>query len=864
MKQLTFISIFIVTIVAGGYLFFNGQNNAYKPVFVAPTEVHDASSEQDEHTRKEAYKKLIHRAAPDVCWQAIEEKNSIQAYYSILRKWAQKTTATFAGGAIEGTWYEKGNDNICGRINQFDFQPITNKLYAMADGGSIWSTSLPTVSWRKVSDAIHFNPSFVTALPRTGGGTRLFASSGTMLWYTDDEGTSFDSARGITFPVAWGVNRIVGVYPMQDAARTIYCVTFGWGSSPWAACFKVFASVDSGRNFSFIRRFYYTSTDKMDFAAPLGSNALLAMGVSNSAPDSIFSISNSLVTTLGTTTTIDTTDNSVMFDAMREGGTTHLYAITGGDHIYHSTDNGNRWIFKNTLSSRAWILGLSQKNPNEVYYGDVEAYRSSDSGSTFTRVNTWGSYYGDIVNKLHADLRSFRFFRNPSTSAEFGIVGTDGGAWLTNDACATVQNITTTGIHVSQLYDHITHPTDTNIQVSGSQDQGLQHTNTGGGSSIYSGIQVISGDYGMLRLTGDGNIVWPEYPGGWFYLYKRVNTAAPAYMGAYHLLGATKSNAGWMLPTAPYFNDPGHTILTGGGEISGDTGSYLVRLTLDTSAGFRVIAHQYSFDFRRNSNDTTSGLSAIATSRINNALMYGATEDGTFFYSTDTGNSWTKTLSFPGLRGFYLYGSTILPSVDSVDKVYLGGSGYSNPGVYVSRDHGRTFNSMSIGLPNTLVHRLASYSNDSFLFAATEAGPYVFVKADNRWYSLYTTNVPIVDFRGVEYIPSIKTARFSTYGRGVWDFNMRKVINVGFNESTQVSQALSVAPNPCTSNGWVTFFAPFSESLDLTLVGMDGKCYYTGPCTANIAMRMPSLPSGIYLAQLHWGTQQQTVRMLVQ
>ena len=53
-------------------------------------------------------------------------------------------------------------------------------------------------------------------------------------------------------------------------------------------------------------------------------------------------------------------------------------------------------------------------------------------------------------------------------------------------------------------------------------------------------------------------------------------------------------------------------------------------------------------------------------------------------------------------------GSKILPSKIDLGKVIIAGSGYSNPPVFVTFNHGNSFSNMSQGMPSTLVYDLAS------------------------------------------------------------------------------------------------------------------------------------------------------------
>ena len=61
---------------------------------------------------------------------------------------------------------------------------------------------------------------------------------------------------------------------------------------------------------------------------------------------------------------------------------------------------------------------------------------------------------------------------------------------------------------------------------------------------------------------------------------------------------------------------------------------------------YTVSASQYNFDFRANSNNAQSGITAIEVSQLQSQRICVATEDGTFFYSDDAGTVWTKSSTF--------------------------------------------------------------------------------------------------------------------------------------------------------------------------------------------------------------------------
>jgi len=303
-----------------------------------------------------------------------------------------------------------------------------------------------------------------------------------------------------------------------------------------------------------------------------------------------------------------------------------------------------------------------------------------------------------------------------------------------------------------------------------------------------------------------------------------------------------------MMPTCNYYtSDSLDEILIGGGNITGDSGSYLIKLTLTMAGGFTVTPSQYPYNFRVNSNDSTSGISAIGISHLSSTLMYVAAEDGTFFYSSDAGSTWNKTSGFPGVAGNWLYGACVLPGATSINTVYYAGSGYSNPPVYVSRNHGVSFTPMSTGLPPTLVNNMAIVGNDSLIFAATEAGPYVYVTSHNHWYSLADGNIPTQNWRSVEYIPAINTVRYSTYGRGIWDLKLNGPPITKVAPSPITSSDVKIAPNPVKSGAPLTLFSADQQNIHLTIYTMEGRVVLDKQVATNIGIEMPGLVPGMYV-----------------
>ncbi len=226
-----------------------------------------------------------------------------------------------------------------------------------------------------------------------------------------------------------------------------------------------------------------------------------------------------------------------------------------------------------------------------------------------------------------------------------------------------------------------------------------------------------------------------------------------------------------MLPAAEVYPSSKNQIFIAGGNIHGGDGSYLIKLTGSISSPYNISATQFNYDFKANS-DGLGGISAIGTTPLNTNKIYAATEDGEFFYSSNAGASWSKSI-FTGPFPSYYYGSAVYASKLTANLVYYGGSGYSNPAVYKSTDGGVTFTQMINGLPQTFVSDLIANADETLLFAATDAGPYVYAVADTTWYPFSGGIAPLsIRYTSVDYNSLTNIVRFSTYGRGIWDFRI--------------------------------------------------------------------------------------------
>ena len=742
------------------------------------------SKRKDFKNQRKDYMKNMHRAHPDVDWEKMDEEsrknrtNKIQDLRQSLitsGNWnAQNKRLENISRELSGYWQERGSNNLAGRILTADIDWNNNLIYCASDGGNIWRGSLTGGDWTSLTDYLQIKGIHFLRLIEFDNTRRLLIANGDNLYYTDDEGVTLQLSNGVDFLSGWGGNYLKRVIITED--KTIYLLATE-GTGNWNAVGTIYKSTDHGRNF--------TKILTLDTNAGMSSNQNsdhYDIWTSRYFDGFIYLLHNDEFYHINTSDQLEFVSNipvSGSSENILTGGVgsnyPFFYAHVGG-RIYQSMNGGNSWIDRGERPQ--WYFNLqnsfnsSNINRDLIFWGGMEVFKSTSGGSSWTLVNNWWDYYGNEATMLHADIPEVRFFLDPEFN-EVALISTDGGLYYSDDALETVQNVSMNGLGVSQYYSTYTKRTFPYNVYAGSQDQGFQRSISPGGD-VFDFVQSISGDYGHLSSGDEGLSIWCNYPG--------ITTYFPDPLTSGHIsLNFPGSGHLWLAPIIedPYY--PNQAYLAGGG-LSG--GNHLFHLTIDNSA-ISYEEEPYSFN---------STISAMGFSPSEPNHRYVLTYYGSFYHSSDDGSSWQMSTAFDGPDAHYFYGSTIWASQSTSGTVIIAGSGYSNPPVYISYNHGESFVPFNEGLPSTLVLELAGTPDDEYFFAATEIGPYVYISEEGAWTDLSGISAPDQTYWSVEYIPELNTARFGTYGRGIWDFIIDDSVNItgdiNFDETVNIQDVI--------------------------------------------------------------------------
>ncbi len=711
-------------------------------------------------------------------------------------------------------------------------------------------------NWTCLNNSIKFsNPRFVKIIKNNGKNRIFVAANGpSACWYSDDEGFTWTKSAGLDKPGNWGSMQ-KGAY--VDAINRIFILTNEWDYSLNKQQTCVYYSDDYGENFTKLYQSGVqpapcdiwtpagTSTDL--FFAHLDTLSLIDSGLNRTVISNFDSIPGFKKVT------------NILMNGGSGKSCNYIYVMMnngdGKSYFCRSTDSGKNWELMGNLGYGAFdknSFGVSKLLPDNIYFGGVEVNRSEDGGKSWARVNKWGDYYPNPKTMLHADIPCIHTFAS-SDSTEITLIGTDGGLYRSDDYAKTVNNLSMNDLNVSQYYSTYTYMGGGAIVYAGSQDQGFQRCLEDSGGTL-GFRQTISGDYGHLCSSDGGVNVWSVYP-GFAMLYLDANKDNhKTYMWDFNKNKC--QNWLWMPPTMPNPYNPKSVYVAAGGVDCANTSkcSYIFRLIFDSTG----ITHtQMPFNFGWDG----SRLSAMAYSEINTDYIYCLTSKGRFYYSSTKGESFDSTENFKGPDAHYFYGSSILPSKKKLGRLYIAGSSYSNCGFWVSNDHGMTFSKADSGLPATLIHKIAMSEDENYIFAATEAGPYVYVVPQKRWFDMSNAISPDQNFWSVEYLPNTKTVRFATYGRGIWDFKVDEFITEVKENEEFAAAGLRANPNILNS-GVTNIEVGLSKSavIDLSVYDYEGKMVkkiFSGIAEPRQLFQWDGsseastqLPSGTYLAIL--------------
>jgi hypothetical protein len=155
-------------------------------------------------------------------------------------------------------------------------------------------------------------------------------------------------------------------------------------------------------------------------------------------------------------------------------------------------------------------------------------------------------------------------------------------------------------------------------------------------------------------------------------------------------------------------------------------------------------------------------------------------------------------------------------------------------------------------------------SDGTLLFAASEVGPWVYIVSKNQWFDLSGVGAPQQTYWSVDFVPALNTARFGTYGRGIWDFKIATYNGIEDIVAGHSALGVTAYPNPCRDQLSVSFTTDDPSKATITVMNLEGRILQTiHPVVGSTTgISLAGYASGIYLVTVSDGKEREAVRVV--
>ena len=666
-------------------------------------------------------------APPAVLWEAWEKKQENEAQQTLFGvpdnsviNWTNLGPAVVTNSSVSISGQGRLNTIIKDPNN-----PLT--LYVGSPAGGIWKSTDDGVNWTPLSDH----------LPQIGvSGIAIDPTDSNIIYIAtgdDDMGDSYSVGvmKSTDAGQTWNTTGLTYLYTNYETTNEIFIDPTN-NNHIWVASTEGLQKSEDGGDTWVVKQ----SGNIVDFRLhpSYASNSIVyAVGYNNN--ESKFYRSEDKGETFAEISSIPTDSNRIILETTI-AAPDKVYVLSAYDNgdgtyegrnsfqgVYVSDDAGLNFsktaesddIFGSGQSWYDMALTVSDTDPDVLFVGVLNIWRSTDGGDDFSQLNDW-RYKNQ--NFTHADIHFMRYFDGALYA------GTDGGIYRSADDGVNFEDLSNT-LSIAQIYTVSTSRPDSSKLAGGLQDCGgfaLSGSNWNsyhGGDGMGTAVDPFEENtyYGMTQYGGSLSRTTTGGDGGWS---NREFIASGPVKGE------------WVTPLE---------FAKSGDLYAGYDQLYV----LNGGLWEQLSNHDFGHNLR-----------LLTIDPINTNNIYVATEHNVY-KSTDGGVTFTNILQ----TDYYVRDIEIHKTNNN--QVWVLSSGT----VYSSGDQGQNFTSESTGLEwaRTISHQ--QYSPDDSLYLGTILGVYYTDNQVNGWYSI-SSSLPNVKVSDMEINPYDNILTVSTYGRGIW------------------------------------------------------------------------------------------------
>ncbi|MBQ4822300.1 starch-binding protein [Aquimarina sp. MMG016] len=521
------------------------------------------------------------------------------------------------------------------------------------DGGYTWSkTGLDPSDQYEIGNDIYIDPN---------NSNKLWVATSKGVYKTEDAGATWTKSLS---------GNIKDIKIKPGDTNVVYAVTRN----------TFYKSTDGGNSFFIVRN-----------GLPSNSNRLV-IDVTPANPEYVYLLSASM-------------NNSFQ----------GLYKSINSGASFNKTSE-TQDIFESTQAWYDLALAVSDQDPNQVFVGCLNIWKSTDGGDRFIRINRWND--PTQVTYTHADIHFLRYYNGRL------LCGSDGGVYESKNNGDSFTDLTK-GLQIGQFYKiSVAENSSADHMVGGLQDNG-GYALDGSQWNVYHGADGM--DCAVQGNDSNTYYGFIQYGGSLYKTEDRGKTRRYAAGGP--------ESGNWVTPLV---SDRNGNLYAGYSSLYKLEGTSFIKQT--------------EFDFGGDN------IEHIELDPSDTNIIYIANGQN-LYRSTDKGVNWIKVYRFTR----FITSLEIHNDNNQIIYVTTAGSGGE---VLKSLDQGNSFSDITDNLPGLGKFVIRHHKGTESIYLGTYMG--VYVKDGDQPWQEYSSDLPNVAVRDLEVNLKDNVLLAATYGRGVW------------------------------------------------------------------------------------------------